>query len=127
MRGVGASAPTKLRSKERALAPEVKMGRLSHRTAPACTYFVTTKTWQSRPPSAFPRWPTLSRDASSPAATKVPISCTSLLSAKPPSLALDAKRYDNAGKGAAIDQRRQLARGSQGPGSHHANLAARIS
>lgn len=24
------------------------MGRLSHRTAPACTYFVTTKTWQNR-------------------------------------------------------------------------------
>ena len=46
--GVGASAPTKQRSKERALAPEVQMGRLSHRTAPACTYFVTTKTWQNR-------------------------------------------------------------------------------
>lgn len=24
------------------------MGRLRHRTAPRCTYFVTTKTWQSR-------------------------------------------------------------------------------
>jgi putative transposase len=24
------------------------MSRLSHRTAPSCTYFVTTKTWQSR-------------------------------------------------------------------------------
>lgn len=24
------------------------MGRLSHRTGPACTYFVTTKTWQNR-------------------------------------------------------------------------------
>ena len=24
------------------------MGRLIHRTAPACTYFVTTKTWQNR-------------------------------------------------------------------------------
>jgi putative transposase len=24
------------------------MGRLRHRTAPACTYFVTAKTWQSR-------------------------------------------------------------------------------
>ena len=24
------------------------MGRLRHRTAPACTYFVTTKTWQNR-------------------------------------------------------------------------------
>jgi putative transposase len=24
------------------------MGRLRHRTAPGCTYFVTTKTWQSR-------------------------------------------------------------------------------
>ncbi len=46
--GVGALAPTKRRSKERALAPEVQMGRLSHRTAPACTYFVTTKTWQNR-------------------------------------------------------------------------------
>jgi len=24
------------------------MGRLTHRTAPACTYFVTTKTWHNR-------------------------------------------------------------------------------
>lgn len=24
------------------------MGKLKHRTAPACTYFVTTKTWQNR-------------------------------------------------------------------------------
>ena len=24
------------------------MGRLSHRTAPGCTYFVTTKTWENR-------------------------------------------------------------------------------
>jgi putative transposase len=24
------------------------MGRLEHRTSPACTYFVTTKTWQNR-------------------------------------------------------------------------------
>jgi putative transposase len=24
------------------------MGRLTHRTSPACTYFVTTKTWQNR-------------------------------------------------------------------------------
>jgi putative transposase len=24
------------------------MGRLQHRTGPACTYFVTTKTWQNR-------------------------------------------------------------------------------
>jgi len=24
------------------------MGRLTHRTGPACTYFVTTKTWQNR-------------------------------------------------------------------------------
>ncbi|MGH9376107.1 MAG: transposase [Terriglobia bacterium] len=24
------------------------MGRLTHRTAPACTYFVTAKTWQNR-------------------------------------------------------------------------------
>jgi len=31
-----------------ALAPEVQMGKLRHRTAPACTYFVTTKTWQNR-------------------------------------------------------------------------------
>ena len=25
------------------------MGKLIHRTGPACTYFVTTKTWQNRP------------------------------------------------------------------------------
>src|SRR5579863_5610181 len=24
------------------------MGRLGHRTAPGCTYFVTTKTWENR-------------------------------------------------------------------------------
>src|SRR5277367_5365866 len=33
---------------EGALAPEVSMSRLTHRTAPGFTYFVTTKTWQSR-------------------------------------------------------------------------------
>src|SRR5574337_1733562 len=29
-------------------APEANMGKLIHRTAAACTYFVTTKTWQNR-------------------------------------------------------------------------------
>lgn len=32
-----------------ASAPEGTMGKLIHRTGLACTYFVTTKTWQNRP------------------------------------------------------------------------------
>ncbi len=30
------------------LSPQPEMGRLKHRTAPGCTYFVTTDTWQNR-------------------------------------------------------------------------------
>jgi len=45
--GVGALAPTFRWGKKGALTPEeLIMGRLTHRTSPGSTYFVTTKAWQ---------------------------------------------------------------------------------